>query len=175
MKIFFTKLSFCNLTKQIVPVFLTVTESKFIVWSYSFSGPIGIYFFECNNYNSRTQWIYLKLATETLEKQWRHSSVFVVICEHIWHKTFEQVNAGQNTISETQKLKKAILPNICFRVRYRIPVTCQMKVFVTTVNSLLPLAIIWDRVLDLRCSHRAWITAKMLKGIQGHPLWLGAT
>ena len=33
-------------------VFPTVTERKFIIWNYSFSGPTSVYLFELSNNNS---------------------------------------------------------------------------------------------------------------------------
>ena len=46
-------------------IFLTVTENKFIVWNYHFSGPASIYLFEFSNINSRIKCeICLKLTTE---------------------------------------------------------------------------------------------------------------
>ena len=69
-------------------IFVTVTESQFIVLSYSFSSPTGIHLFKFSNYISKTKCkICSKLTIETPEQRQQHrSGVFVVIFDHIFQR-----------------------------------------------------------------------------------------
>ena len=62
-------------------VFCTVTENKFNVWNYSFSGPNGIYSFSKDNRRIKC-YIYSKLTIEAINS---HSSVFILNFEYIWY------------------------------------------------------------------------------------------
>ena len=65
--------------QQIVPthkvIYFSVTESKFIVCIYSFSGPSSIYLLKFSNYNSRTHMFKIN----------NRNTIFVFTFKHIWH------------------------------------------------------------------------------------------
>ena len=73
-----------NFPSPLDNIFLTVTENKFIVWNYIFSGPTSIYLFEFWNDNSKIKCeLRLKFKIEAPEVVL--VGVFIVNFEYIWH------------------------------------------------------------------------------------------
>ena len=111
--------------------------------------------------------------------------------EHIWHIVnvfivgFDMVKVGRNKTTETQTIRKkqyylTLHLFICFKVGYRSSVTFKTKLFVATVISFHPFATFWHKELHLGCCVALELnivkwSAKILKGKEEHPPWLGST
>ena len=129
-------------------MFLTVTENKFIVWNYRFSGLTSIYLFEFSNINKvRNMFKVNNRITR------RCSGVFIVNFEYIWHVVlvffidFEHANGVCSTYSLNINL------SMHFRFGSRSPVTFKSKLCVKAVNnSFQPLPIFCHKGVHVGCS-----------------------
>ena len=128
-------------------MFLTVTENKFIVWNYRFSGLTSIYLFEFSNINK------VRNMFKVNNRSTRRSGVFIVNFEYIRHVVlvffadFEHANDVCTTYSLNINL------SMHFRVGSRSPVTFKSKLCVKAVNnSFQPLPIFCHKDVHVGCS-----------------------
>ena len=94
----------CNVPSSWDNSCLIVTENKFVVWNYSFSGPKSIYLLEFSNNNSRIKYEICSHLKYYNRINRHRSGVFIINREYIWHVSIvfsaeiEHVNAGWNTL-----------------------------------------------------------------------------